>query len=86
MDGSIRRQAEQGRKREAAATARARKEELKARKAAELKRLKNLKKAEIKERLAAIQKARDGGGPMHQDLSHSVQAMAEGCPFPGTYS
>ena len=70
VEGSLRRQAELGRKRQAKAEASERRAALKEKKAAELRRLKNLKKAEILERLQAIEKVSGGAGSLEGvDLS-----------------
>ena len=69
-DASIRKQAEAGRKREAAEARRARKEEARAQKRQELQRLKNLKKQEVLERLRAIQEVSGAAVPLSEvDLS-----------------
>ena len=65
-EGSVRRQAQLGRQKDALALKKEKKEELKERKAAELRRLKNLKKQELLERLEAIQSVSGAALPMDE--------------------
>lgn len=69
-EGSMRRQAQLSRQKDAAVLKKEKKEEVKEKKAAELRRLKNLKKQEVLERLQAIQNVSGSALPMSEvDLS-----------------